>query len=72
MNKYPKRWYEINPQLLTIAADYEKFQMNCDFGNQYVYFSEDVDGKFLEPLLDELGIHVFVDADHGHVKFTGR
>ena len=72
MNNYPKRWYEIDPQLLTIAANYGKVQMNYDFLNQYVYFSEDIDGKFLEPLLYELGIHVFVDADHGHVKFTGR
>ena len=46
--------------------------MKYDFGNQYAYFSEDIDEHFPWPLLDELYIHVFVDSDHGHNKVTGR
>ena len=45
--------------------------MKYDFGNKYAYFSEDIDENFTEPLLDELDIHVFVDAIHGHIKVTG-
>ena len=61
----PKRGYAINPQLLTIDAGYEKFQMKYDFGNQYAYFSEEIDDQFTEPLLVELDIHVFLDVNHG-------
>ena len=32
---------------------------------------EGVNEQFPGPILDELDIHVFVDADHGHKKFTG-
>ena len=70
MNNYPKRWYEIDPQLLTIAANYGKVQMNYDFLNQYVYFSEDIDEKFTEPLIYELYIRVFVDSNHVYDKNT--
>ena len=72
LKKYPKRGYAINTQALTIDADYDKVQMKYDFVNKYEYFSEDIDEKFTEYLLDDLGIHVFVDADHGHYKVTGR
>ena len=70
--KYPKIGYSINPQPLTISANYGKFQMKYDFGNNYVYFNEDIDEQFPEPLLGKLDIHVFVDANHGHDKVTGR
>ena len=46
--------------------------MKYHFGNQYAYFSEDIDEKFPETLLDELDIHVFVDANHGNEKVTDR
>ena len=46
--------------------------MKCTFGNQYAYFSEDIDLQFIEPLLDCFYIHVFVDSDNGHDKVTGR
>ena len=72
LKKYPKMWYAINPQPLTIDVDYEKVQMNHDLGNHYAYFSEDIDEQFLEPFLDELGIRVFVDYKRGHEKVTGR
>ena len=47
-----------------------RFKWIYDFGNQYAYFSEDIDDKFTEPLIDELYIHVFMYAGHGHAKVT--
>ena len=44
--------------------------MKYDFFNQYAYVSEEIDDQFPEPLIDELNIHVFVDASHGHNKVT--
>ena len=35
LKKYPKIGYEINPQPMTIDANYEKVQMKYYFGNQY-------------------------------------
>ena len=72
LNKYPKRGYSINPQPLTINADYEKVHMKYYFGNQYAYFNEDIYGWFPEPLLDELDNHLFVVSDYGNNKITGR
>ena len=72
LKKYPKIGYANNPQPLTIDANFEKVQMKYDFGNQYAYFSEEIDEKFPEPLLDQLDIRVFVDANHRRNKFTGR
>ena len=72
LENYPKRGCENNPLTLNIAVDYERIQMKYDFGNQYVYFSEEIDDQFPKPLLDELDIHVFVYANHGHDKVTGR
>ena len=46
--------------------------MKYDFGNQYEYFCEEIYEKFPEPLLDELGIHVFADVNHEQKKFTDR
>ena len=46
--------------------------MKYDFGNQYEYFSDDIDDQFPEPPLDELDIHVFVDALRGHIKISIR
>jgi hypothetical protein len=47
-------------------------EVNCDFGNQYHYFQEDIDSRFSPPLINELALNLFVDADHGHDKATGR
>ena len=46
--------------------------MKYDFVNLYTYSSEDIGEQFPEPLLDELDIHVSVDAYHGHGNVTGR
>ena len=72
LKKYPKRGHAINPQPLNVDVNYEKVKMKYYFGNKYAPFSEDIDKKFPKPLLDELESHVFVDANHGHNKFTGR
>ena len=52
LNKYPRRGYEINTKRLTIDANYEKVQIKYDFGNQYSYFSDDIDDQFTKPLLE--------------------
>jgi hypothetical protein len=72
LKKYPKRGYVINPTLLQLDLDYQKVDLKLDFGTQYSYFEEELDPRFPEPLLDELDLHVFCDADHGHDKVTGR
>ena len=72
LKNYPKIGYAIEPQPLTIDADYEKVQMSYYVVNKFVYFSEDIDENFLETTVDELEIHVFVDSYQGHNKFTGR
>ena len=61
LKKYPKRGYEIKLQPPTINSGYEKFQIKYYLGNQYAYFSEEIDEQFPEPLPDELEIQVFVD-----------
>ena len=43
-----------------------------DFGYQYSYFTKDIDPRFPEPLSAKLDINIFVNADHGHDKVTGR
>ena len=63
LRNYPKLGYEINPHPLIVDADYEKVQMNYYFVNQYSYFSEDIGDQFPEPLLDELDIRIFLDAN---------
>ena len=72
LKKYPSRGYIINPQPPTIDAKYEKVKVKEDFGGQYQYFHEDLDPRFPEPLIPELDINLFVDANHAHDKVTGR
>ena len=43
-----------------------------DFGNQCCEFQEEMDDKFPDPLLDEIGVTIFVDPNHGHDKVTGK
>jgi hypothetical protein len=72
LRKFPRRGYVINPDSPHFDPMYENVEVNCDFGNQYNYFREDIDSRFPPPLLDELDLNLFVDADHGHDKATGR
>eukprot|EP00957_Ditylum_brightwellii_P142468 10853891-Ditylum_brightwellii.AAC.1 len=53
-------------------VEYEKVEVKQDFGNQYIYFNEVLDPQFLEPLFEEIAIHLICNADHGHDKVTGR
>lgn len=62
----------MNPASPKIDWVYEDVEIKCDFGNQYSYFREDMDPRFPAPIMPELDINIFVDADHGHDKSTGR
>ena len=46
--------------------------MKYGFEKKYACFNENIYDQSTEPLLDELDIHVFVDAEHRHEKVTGR
>jgi hypothetical protein len=43
-----------------------------DFGGQYKYFNEDLDPQFPIPLVPEMDINIFDDANHAHDKVTGQ
>jgi hypothetical protein len=72
LRKYTKRGYMINPEPPEIDSPYNVIQLEQDFRGQYHYFKEDLDPRFPEPLLNELEINIFCDADHAHDKVTGR
>ena len=72
LRKYPKRGYIVNPAPPKIDIEYQNIESKSDFGNQYHYFKEELDPRFPEPLIAELDINIFVDADHAHDKVTGR
>jgi hypothetical protein len=72
LRKYPSRGYVINPDPPTFDLEYQKVNLQQDFGGQYHYFKEEIDPRFPEPLLDEISINMFCDSDHGHDKITGR
>ena len=72
LKKYPARGYVINPKPPTIDPKYETVKLKEDFGGQYQYFHEDLDPKFPEPLVPEMAVNIFVDANHAHDKVTGR
>jgi hypothetical protein len=72
LKKYPAHGYIINPKPPSIDPKYETVKLKEDFGGQYQYFQEDLDPKFPEPLVPEMDINIFVDANHAHDKVTGR
>ena len=43
-----------------------------NFGNQCCEFQEEMDYKFPEPLMEEAGMAIFVDSNHGHDEVTGK
>jgi Reverse transcriptase (RNA-dependent DNA polymerase) len=72
LKKYPSHGYIINPKSPSIDPKYETVKLKEDFGGQYQYFQEDLDPKFPEPIVPEMDINIFVDANHAHDKVTGR
>jgi hypothetical protein len=72
LRKYPAHGYIINPKPPSIDPKYETIKLKEDFGGQYQYFQEDLDPKFLEPLVPEMDINIFVNANHVHDKVTWR
>jgi hypothetical protein len=70
--KYQKRGYIINPEPPQIDAPCDVVQLKQDFGEQYHYFHEDMNPRFPTPLIKELEINIFCDADHAHDNVTGR
>lgn len=72
LRKYPKRGYVMNPASPHFDHEYSDVEVKCDFGNQYSYFREAMDPRFPTPLLKELDINIFIDADHAHDKVSGR
>ena len=72
LKKYPARGHVINASPPQIDPKYKTVELKEDFGGQYQYFHEDLDPRFPEPLVQELDINIFVDANHTHDKITGR
>jgi hypothetical protein len=71
-NKYPARGYIISPKPPKIDPQYDTVKLTEDFGGQYPYFLEDLDPKFQTPLVPEMAVNLFVDANHAQDKVTGR
>ena len=72
LKKYPSRGYVINPSPPSIDSKYETVKLKEDFRGEYQYFNEDLDPKIPEPLVPEMEVNIFVDANHAHDKVTGR
>lgn len=72
LKKFPRKGYVVNADPPKLDQVYEDVEVKCDFGNQYTYFKEDMDPRFPDPIMKELDINIFVDADHCHDKTTGR
>ena len=70
LKKYPKRGYIIDPRDPIVNVEYKT--VIPDFGNQYSDFVEETDLRLPKPLMKELALNIFVDANHGHDKVTGR
>jgi hypothetical protein len=45
LQKYPKRGYVVNPTSPHFDQEYLDAEVKCDFGNQYLYFWEELDSK---------------------------
>ena len=70
LKKYPKRGIVIDSTEPTHINNMEVIKP--DYGNQYCEFNEELDDKFPEPLMKEIGSTIFVDSNHGHDKVTGK
>ena len=72
LKKHQKKGYVVNIKSPTVDNRYQKIDIKKEFGNQYAYFKEDIDPKFPTPLINELDLSFFCDADHGHDKIYLR
>ena len=55
LNWRGRHWFNI---------DATAIQLNQDFGNQYHYFTEELDPQFPKPLIPRMDINISVDNDH--------
>jgi hypothetical protein len=71
LKKYPNKGYVINSKPPSIDPQYKTVKLKEDFGGQYKYVHEDLDPRFPPPLVLEMDINIFVDANnHAHDKMT--
>ena len=70
LKKCRKRGIVVNQAEPTLAGELETIKP--DFGNQCCKFNEDIDCKFPEPLMHEIGIITFVDSNYGNCKVAGK
>ena len=70
LKKYAKRGYVVDPRDPILATTYQTIVP--DFGNQYQDFVKDKDERLPEPRMKEISTNIFVDANHGHDRVTGR
>jgi len=69
LKKYPKKGYLVDSSDPIENITFSKVQP--DFGNQYDK-TEEMDDKLPAPIMNELKITIFVDANHGHDLITGK
>jgi hypothetical protein len=72
LKKYPNKGHVVNLKPPSIYPQYETVKLKEGFGGQYKYFHEDLDPQFPPPLVPEMAINMFVNANHAHDKMTGR
>ena len=72
LEKVSQKRIAINPNPPKIHGTSIKEKIKSDLGEQYKHFKEEIDPRFHTPKFLELQISIFVDADHGHDKTTGR
>eukprot|EP00957_Ditylum_brightwellii_P079982 6082608-Ditylum_brightwellii.AAC.1 len=72
LRKYPKCGCITNPKNPRTAESHKDIDTKQDFGYQYSYFKKEVDSRFQRVLVAKMDINIFINADHGHDKVTGR
>jgi len=70
LKKYTNRGFLIDPR--EMEDENHSYQIEADFGNQYSDFEEEMNQRHPTPKMKEVSTTIYVDADHGHDKITGR
>ena len=70
LKRRPKRVIMTDFTELTRTNLMEATKLN--FRNQHCDFKEELDEKFPEPFMKEVGTSVFVDSNYGYGKVTGE